>query len=262
MNNYMRRVELIIDGMRFTFPELTIYFNVEYSNDEDTLNDADITIYNLSRETLNKIKEGSKVILNAGYVGDVGNVFVGVITDVSTKKERVDRVTKIIAVDASDQWIKRKVNRTYKAGIKASQILRDIAGISALLPGEIKLPKDVVYQNGRTVSGTIPNIVKQIAKDCGAAVKVTKNKLFIRDPKQGDNVNFLFNTERGLIGTPERFEDDDDKGYIIIALLNHRIQTDSVINVESSTANGKYKVRKAVFRVNRQDFFVEMEGVG
>lgn len=262
MDNYMRRVELYIDDMQFNFPDFTIYFDVEYSNDEDTLNDADITIYNLSQETLNKIKKGSKVILNAGYEGDVGNVFVGVISDVSTKRERVNKVTKIIAVDASDQWIKGKVNRTYKAGIKASQILRDIAGASSLLPGEIKLPKDVVYQNGRTVSGTIPNIAKQIAKDCGAAVKITKGKLYIRDPKQGDDISFLFNTERGLIGTPERFEDDEAKGYIITALLNHRIQTDSVVNVESSTANGKYKVRRAVFKVNRQDFYVEMEGVG
>lgn len=261
MMQFNRKVELVIGNKSFTFPEFTIYFRVEYS-DKDELNDAEISIYNLSNQTLNNIKKGDNVILNAGYEGDVGNIFIGIIDDVNTKQVRTDKITKILALDTSEQWIKSKVNKTYKAGIKASQILRDIVGLSSLIPGPLVLPNDVVYKRGRTINSKLPATARQICTDCGAKVQVTKRKIYIRDPKQGDNINFLFNSSRGLIGTPERFEDDDATGYNVTALLNHRVQTDSIVGVQSSTANGNFRVRKAVFRADRRDFYLEMEVVG
>ncbi|MBU8908498.1 phage protein [Desertibacillus haloalkaliphilus] len=257
----MRRVELYIGDIRFTFPEFTIYFRVEYDDSED-LNDAEIKIYNLSDETKNRIKKGMDVILNAGYEGDVGNIFFGRIEEAKTTKQRTDKITKILAIDASEEWLNNTINKTYKAGIRASQILQDIISVSGLSVGVVQLAKDITYQRGRTINGRIPNVVSQISKDCDSKVTITKGLIYIREGEQGDDIRFLFNAQRGLIGTPERFEDDDASGYEVTSLLNHRVQTDSLINVQSSTANGQYRVRKVVFTANRRDFYCDMEVVG
>lgn len=258
---FIRKVHVIIGDMEFKYPDFTIFFRVEYSDKEDEVNDAEVSIYNLATETKNKIKKGMTVIVNAGYEGDVGNVFIGKIDSVETDKLGLDRATTIIAVDSREEWAKQKINRAYKAGTRASLILRDIVTMSGFIPAVISLPKDVMYQRGRTVNSRLPDAARAIAKDCGAKVNIIKGKFYVRGPNEGDDIAFLFNADRGLIGSPERFEDDDGNGYNVKALLNHRIQTSSIINVDSSTARGRFRVRKAVFTANRNDFYVEMEVV-
>lgn len=260
MFSFKRKTEVLVAGMRFATPDLTIQFNIEFSDGEE-LNDAEIKIYNLSKETLNKIKKNQPIILNAGYEGDVGSVFIGGIYDVSTEKNGMDRITTVLAVEASEQWRKLPVTKTYKAGIKASQILRDLVSMTGLSPGALFIPKDVTYTRGKSISGRLSNVVSEIAKDVGAKATVTKGKIFIRDPRQGDRVEFLFSADRGLIGTPERFEDEEVTGFKMTALLNHRVQTDSIINVVSSTARGQYRVRKGTHISNGNSFYTEMEVV-
>lgn len=260
MFSYLREVQLIVGGKKFTFPEQTIYFNINFGEETDS-NDADIDIYNLSNETINLIKKEQPIILNAGYEGDVGNIFLGGVVEASTETQEVDRVTKITATDASEAWNKLEVVKTFKAGTRASQMLQAFIAMTGFDIGAFELPNDIEYLRARTFSGKLPSVIKQVAKDAGAKVHITKSKIYIRDPKAGDDVSFLFNNERGLIGTPEPFEDEDVSGYKVRALLNHRVTTDSMVQIESSTANGTYRVRKGSHKADEGTFYTEMEVV-
>ncbi|MCM3488773.1 hypothetical protein M3689_05560 [Alkalihalophilus marmarensis] len=260
MSSFIRKTEVLVGGKKFITPDLNIEFRIEFSDGEE-LNDAEIKIYNLSDQSVNLIKKNLPLVINAGYEGDIGNVFIGGIYDVFTERTNTDRITTILAVEASDQWQRMNITKTYKAGIKASQILRDLIGFTGLATGALSIPRDVTYSRGKSLSGKLPNIVKDIAKDAGAKATVTKGKIFIRDPQQGDTLSFQFTPNRGLIGTPERFEDEEAIGYNVKALLNHRVQTDSIIQVGSSTAKGRFRVRKGVHLSNSSSFYTEMEVV-
>lgn len=260
MSNYLREVKLFVGNLQFTFPAFTIYFRVNFG-DDPSANDAEIDIYNLSEGTINRIKKGLPIILNAGYQGDVGVIFLGGVTNVTTKRNRTDKITTITATDANDAWNTLPFKKTYKAGTKASQIMKDIITMSGLEIGAFELPNDITYLRPRTFNTTLPNAVKQVATDGGAKAHITKGKIFIRDPKQGDDIGFLLNVERGLIGTPERFESEEEDGYTVTSLLNYRMTTDSVMRIQSSTANGRFRAKKGTHTGSSREFYTKMEVV-
>ena len=66
MDKYLRDISLIAGGKKFKYPDFTIYFRVNFDDDEDA-NDARIEVYNLSQSSANAIKESDYLILNAGY---------------------------------------------------------------------------------------------------------------------------------------------------------------------------------------------------
>src|SRR5690606_38089457 len=113
---------------------------------------GNIRIFNLSDETTAKIEREAPVIVRAGYEGDVGTVAVGTIEDASTKWEGVDKTTTLFVGDGTDKWLTARVNRTWRQGVRASEVARDIIGLLGLAVGRIQLPKNIVYPSGVTHS--------------------------------------------------------------------------------------------------------------
>ena len=266
MRQYKREINVILGEDSLHSKEFDIEFDVEFS-DEPKLNHAEVKLYNLSNDRINSIKNGTPIIIQAGYEGDVGSIFMGAVYEMETEKTTVDRVTTIRAVDATDQIKKLRVNKTYQAGTRNSQIIRDLISISGLSLGVLSLPKDVVYRSGKTVQGNIITLLKRQAQDAGAKFHILNQKVYIRAGNEGDNIQFVFNKNRGLIGTPEPFVEDVDgkeiKGFKVLGLLQHRIKADAVITVESSVIKGRYRVRKGRHYGSNfgQDFYTEMEVV-
>lgn len=267
MRQYKREINVILGGDSLHSSKFDIEFDIEFT-DDSKLNHAEIVLYNLAPNRINNIRKGTPVIVQAGYEKDVGAIFMGAVYEAKTVREGVDRKTTIKAVDATDQVSKLKVNKTYQAGTRASQIIRDLAGLSGLSLGALSLPRDIVYRSGKTVQGSIIKNLKRLAQDVGAKFHISNQKIYIRGGKEGDNIQFLFNADRGLIGTPEPFVEEDDKGkeirgYKVLGLLQHRIRADAIITVESSIIKGQYRVRKGRHYGSNfgQDFYTEMEVV-
>ena len=260
MRSWMRETRVIIGNMQFESPDFTIECDVNFGDDDDA-NDAEIKIYNLSRSTLNRIKKHEPVIINAGYEGDTGNIFLGAVLNSKTDKDGVDRITTIVATDASEAWNEMEISESFKAGTRASQVLDKILGMTGLEIGAIDLPNDVEYQRTRTFKGKLRDVIKRIARDTGAKVFILNGKIFLRDPDEGGTVQFRLDSERGLVGTPERFEEEGYEGYRVTALLNHRMTTDSKIRIESETANGVYRIKKGKHVINDSDFYTITECV-
>lgn len=262
MQFWKQRVELIAGSKQFTNDKFEIDFNIEFG-DSDNPDMSEVYIYNLSNETIASIKSKAGVILNAGYDGDVGEILNGKIEKIETYWEGVDKVTKIIVGDGSTEWQIKKANKTYQAGSTSKYIINDLANQLGLEIGEINLVKDVTYKKGRTIATQLQQALRSVVKDTGSRMFIDKGKLYIRPPTKGTKTGFLLSADTGLIESPQIIEEEDEKGnkvvkYNVRCLLNHRITTDSIIQVKSKTINGNYKVKKGKYY---GDFIMEFEAV-
>ncbi|WP_052366617.1 hypothetical protein [Geomicrobium sp. JCM 19055] len=264
MEQFGRRAEVILGSSSYMLHRFKIEFNVEF-DDQPDLNHAEIKIYNLSSNSINQLSEGLPVVLNAGYQQDVGGIFLGALYKHYTEWSGVDKITTIKAVDASDQLRKVSFSRSYKAGTNAGQIITDVARAGGLSIGALSLPRNPSYSRGKTVNGRIPTILKELARDCGAKFHIAKGQAFFRGGRDGDNIRFRFTPTRGLIGSPEPFEEERDEriisGYNMTALLNHRIQADSIFNIESRYVNGQYRVMEGSHVLAGNDFYTHIKAV-
>lgn len=256
--NWLRKAQVLVAGMSIE-PPLEIHFQVDFDNKPEP-NTAEIKLHNLSDDTIARIKRGQNIILNAGYEGDVGTIFAGNITKVVTDWEGVDKITRIMAGDGVDAWLNATVSKTYRPGIRASQIIRDIIGGFGLEIGEIRLTEDVVYSSGRTVHGKLRQVLQGIVNDCKSKMTITNGVILIRQPAEGTQTGFLLNSDTGLIGTPG-YIDSDDADFDVECLLNHRITADSLIRIESRTARGNFRVVKGRHSGDDQSWTTQMEVV-
>ena len=255
---WLREIKVNTAELEFTYPKFTIEFRVEF-DDTDEPDIAVVEIYNLKQETENRIKKGQELILSAGYQGDIGTVLAGRISDAHAFPEGVDRVCEIEVVDATEEFLDRRVSKTYKAGTKASQILADVLGMTGLEIGKIELPEDIVYSNGRTVDGRLKEIAIQIVADGGGKIYINNGAVFAVPVGFTREVAVLLNKDTGLLRSPTRIDSDDERIWEIESLLNYRIRAGSKVQVASKTANGIFRVVKGEHRSGGDEHSTRIE---
>ena len=166
MNFWKRAASLQLGPKRYDLSSLFFTFDVPFQDSEE-LGTATVVAYNLSQSTRASIKKGMVVILNAGYEGDVGTIFVGKVSRASSKKQATDWITTIEAVEALDEWLSKEVNKTYVAGIKASAVLNDLLTMFGLEVGQMELVEDKVYPRGKVCKGKVKDAISEIVTlDC------------------------------------------------------------------------------------------------
>lgn len=271
---FSRIIKVTIKGKytgTYTNDDLEIRFNVPFDDDPQP-NESTVDIYNLSRDSINKIARGNTCTIQAGYKGDYGVIASGKISYVETKRDGVDKITNIHVVEGDDySHIKvtsktatsakkgEELKITFKKGTHASTIIKKLCSILGIKLAVLKLPKDVVYKKGYTVTAEILDDIQTIVKDCGASMYYRRGQMVIRSIKEGTDEKFTLNEGTGLIGEPEPFEEDGVKGYKVKCLLQHRITTASIITIDSSTVKGKYRARKGEHNADDSDFVTELE---
>src|SRR3712207_6418134 len=172
-NLFMRQTEVIINNRKWTAPPLDIEFNVKFDTDPIP-SEAEISIFNLNKDSIANIKKGSNITINAGYSGDVGTILSGVVTSVITQPNGLDTETKIKALNVAGQYLNRCIHKVYKAGSKASFIIKDILAIVGIKPNQLSLQEDVTYKRGFNATGKIKDVVNTIVRQC-------KSRLIIRN---------------------------------------------------------------------------------
>ncbi|MEK4883484.1 hypothetical protein NST81_01965 [Bacillus sp. FSL W8-0223] len=290
---YGRIIKVTIDApgghLTFTNDDLEVRFEVNFDDDAKP-NISTVQVYNLTNQTINKIQKNQNITVVAGYKSDYGVLTEGKITSVITKYSGVDKVTTItfkegtdysgikvtpdVADPAEKYYVKKKVNGktvkvakyrkqtmqiTFKNGVRASQIIKRLTSILGIKLATFSLPRDKVYKSGYKVTGLIENNLETVVKDCGASMYWRRGKMVIRSIEVGNDERFTLSEETGLIEPPEQFEDDEQNGYTVRCLLQHRITTASIITIKSSTANGTYRVRSGKHYYDGTDFLSEFE---
>lgn len=255
MTTFGRVTEVTIAGRLFRSPELTIEFDLPFS-ESSAANVGEVRIYNLTDRTIQTLQQGAPVVVQAGYEGDVGTVFLGKATEITTSWEGVDKVTKIVIGDGSVEWMTARVNRTWRQGVRASEVARDIIGLLGLRVGRIQLPDDVRYPAGKAFSTSAKAALEEIAADTGAKLHITHEAVYLVPPGNWQRVGVFLSAETGLIESPQP-STQRPGAYRIRTLLQHRITTDAMVEIESRTARGQFRVVEGRHRSTQQEHITE-----
>ena len=152
--------------------------------------------------------------------------------------------------------------------------MQDLCGVLGYEVVEIKPKEDITYKLGKTIKGYCSDSLKRLVKDTKSKMYINKKRITIRDEKKGNDIGFLLNSETGLVGNPTLNKDDsgdktdlrnsekkkkknkeEKKTWKVICLLNAKIETDSIIKIESKTCNGQFRV---VSGKHTKDFNTEL----
>lgn len=262
---------------------LEIRFEVPFDDDSKP-NESVVEIFNLSDDSVARIKRGIFCTVEAGYTGDVGVIASGVVSRAMTSVEGVNKVTTVYILEGEDfsrikvtsktadpaerytsgakkgQSKEQKMQISFKAGTTADVIVKRLVSVLGIkLAGTPKLVRNKVYKKGYVVTGLILNNLEEVVRDCGSIIYYRRGRLVIRPLKEGFDERFTLETDTGLIGSPQPFEDDGVRGYTSKSLLQHRITVASIIQLKSLTANGRYRVRKGKHIATASDFYTEVE---
>lgn len=250
-----------IDGSEFD-----VEFSVPFDDDTES-NEAEITVYNLERDTLSQLENDAVITITAGYNDDTGVIFNGRISHKKTKYVGVDKQTVLYAIDREGKKERKIKSISYKKGVKASYILKDLIKRLKLPIAVFKVRRDHTYKEAVTVSGTLLSNIKQYSEICGVSTYIHKGKVYSRWIKDGDNIHFELSADTGLLDSPEPFEEEyshDEvtetiKGYKCKMLLQHRIGVASVIQLKSKNVSGTYRVRRGTHSFDGTNFITEIE---
>ena len=258
MNFWKRAATLQIGKRRYDLSDLYFTFEVPFEDSEE-LKVATIVAHNLSQTTRSEIKKGMVIILNAGYEGDVGTIFVGKVSRCASRKDGTEWITTITAAEALDEWLSKQVNKTYVAGSKASAVLKDLLNIFGVEVGTFEPVTDKKYRRGKVCSGKVKKIVTDIAtKDCKSRFLINNGIVIINNPKKGQNMGYHLSGETGLLKTSDEREDTepvtnqttikyDEDGepitYTRQCLLNYHLAPGDVVKITSQTLNGRFLIK-------------------
>lgn len=240
--------------------ELDCEFSVPFDDDTEA-NKAEIKVYNLTGTTIKHIQRGKKITIEAGYGNDTGVIFSGYITSRSTKYSGCDKVTTIKAIDSMKLKERSIQSISFAKGTKASKILRTLCEKVGLPFADFTIERDYTYKDEETVDGKLMDNIERLADICGVSAYIHKSKIYVRPLSKGDNTHFVLSDETGLISV-EEFEENEtnekykDKisGYTVKMLLQHKMQTASILTIKSQEAKGTFRVREGTHEYNGDEF--------
>lgn len=206
--------------------------------------EGSISIYNLSKNSVNKIKKGAKITVEAGYKGDVGVISSGTITSLlPTTLVGVDRLTSFTFLEGTDYSEKREVDITFAKGSSASSIINRVASTAKIPISSVSLKTNKIYGSGFTASGSAMDVLEEVVLACNSSIYYKRGKLVIKDIKGTATDICNLSVDTGLINQPSRIENDDYKGWALESLLQHRISTASKVKVTSNNVSGTFSVK-------------------
>ena len=158
---------------------------------------------------------------------------------------------------------------SFKAGVKASYVLKTLVGKLKLPVAVFETRRDHTYTEAVTVSGGLMKAIEQYAEVCGVSAYINKRKVYVRHLSEGDDLGFTVNVDTGLLESPEEFAEeakdkdsaDAVKGLRFKMLLEHRITTASIVTLKSRDYSGKYRVREGKHVCNDADFYTEITAI-
>ncbi len=263
MSKWIRDIRAIVDGRTFEYQGYEIHFQVKFDDTEDP-DQATVKIYNLTPELEESIEVGGDFFLEAGFVGDIGVLLEGVITDVHAEQDGTERICEVEAADSAEECLNKQVTKTFAPGTPASWVIDTVVGMSGLTLKENRLFEDVIYDRGYHIDGKVREILKDVTvNDCRSKLQVVhKDVSAIPWQDAIEDPGITLTQKTGLIGTPTRISGDHTaRTYEIKCLLEHRLRAGMVVNVYSQTANGSYLIKKGEHRSDRPDHITVFEAI-
>lgn len=259
---WKRKAEVITHGQSYKSDEFDIDFNVDFDDNPEP-NVAEISIWNLTVSTRNKFKTGDKLVLNAGYEGDVGAIVEGEIADIEEKGSKLEVELRLYVATGAGSWGKEEVNMDFPEGTTNLSVIKALAGKTGLSVDKVEIAEDVVYSSGKTVNGLVSSELIDLCLEARSKLIIEKGALNIAPYSKNLDKLTVLNPDTGLIGSPEKItlrQDDETgsiDGYRVQMLLNYTIQAGSTLKLESNRVGGNF----IVIEGNHSNHITEVEVV-
>lgn len=270
---YKRVYELTVippDGEARIIRDLRVNFEITKSV-LSFPNIARISIYNANQDTLSALQERySRIVLNAGYEGDVRLLFKGNVRNVFQSKTGPDRVTTIYSGDGEQSWQNATFNKTLSENLSVKSAIEEVLKtFSDINIGTLQGLPDVKDKlRGQVLSGSSKDIMDNFSEEYGFTWSIQDGEIVItpdEEPLQGDEA-ILVNVATGMIGSPTVTE----IGVDVTTLLNSRMLPNRAFKVESvnaevaigdlffrnikrTTGEGLFKIQEVTFRGDSRD---------
>ncbi|MEG1562539.1 MAG: hypothetical protein RR365_02240 [Bacteroides sp.] len=257
---WIRDATLTIGHNKYSLDGLNFKFDIPFE-DSDEPPVATLTVTNLSANTRANIKKNDPVVLNAGYVGDVGCILIGKVVGLKHKQSNVDWTSTLTVQPCADEILGSMINKTYAENIKASAIVRDLLNIFGVEVAKCELSIDKSYPRGRVCRGNLKQVLTEIVvNECKSRFVIrTTGQVYLTKADDGINNGVTLTAATGLLRSDEEkiaipLETDlnsqatggdrDEDTISRSCLLNYRIATAEVVKIKSGDLNGKFIVAK------------------
>ena len=239
---YLRQYRLIVtsksEGVAFDVSDLRIKFKIEKAV-KGKGNNAQIAVFNVSRDSLGAIKAGDNVVLEAGYKnGNYGMIYAGeIVQSFMEYSDDVDSAMVLMCQDC-DKWLTKKiVVKTYGAGASQADMVNDmIAEDSEDISGGQISPSlgNKLLPRGKVLFGKAADYVEQIAKGNNSTFYVEDGKInIVSATEYASNIAVELSPTTGLIGVPEQTE----KGVKGKCLINPSLRLNTLIHIDVNYVN-------------------------
>lgn len=199
---------------------------------------ARIQIYNPNQDTLSALQSKfTKIVLNAGYEGDIRLLFTGEVRNVFQTKTGVDRVATVYAGDGQRDWQNASFNKTFTENVSISAAIDEVLKtFKDVTVGALEgIPQIADKLRGQTLSGSSKDILDQFAEEYGFTWSIQDGQV-VTTPIEQPLTNaeaVLVNAATGMIGSPTVTEIGAD----VTTLLNPRLLPNRAFQIESVNAD-------------------------
>ena len=267
---YGQKVTLETGDVLIKNDEIDLEFDIPFDDDTEA-NEASITVYNLTNKTINAIKKGAALSITAGYGKDTGVIFSGYVSAKKSYWDNGSRVTDIYAIDDNGKKETELEELSFSSGTKASAILRKLVTRVGLPVAVFQTRRDHTYKDKVTVNGGLMENIRRYAQICGVVAYVCKSKIYVCPLTYGEHDTFALSADTGLLSVQEFEEESTAEDYTDIItgldiemLLQHRVQTGSIINVTTKSVDGvegDYRVREGSHSYDGEQFITRVKAV-
>lgn len=267
-----RVVKIQTDGLTLT-NALDLEFEIPFGNNPES-DEATITIYNLSKTTISRLKLNKEISVTAGYGSDTGVIYSGVISKVKTTWSGQDKITVIKAIDGpkkEEEKDERVVTITFcGASSNRLTIIKTLVGklgLPVVWPKELDEEEDKILKNPNskgsvTLTGNLTELIKTQSEAAGLIVYIDKQKVYVTKKKKSEDKTILtVSVDTGLIDSPTEEEKDGEvSGSLTVKmLLEHRVTPAVIIELKSREFKGTYMINEGKHICNESEFITEMK---
>jgi hypothetical protein len=260
MAHWIREASLTIGNNKYTLGALNFSFDVPFE-DSDEPPVATVKVTNLSETTRSNIKKNDPVILNAGYDGDVGCIFIGKVTGLKHNWSNTDWTSTLTAMSCADEILNRLINKTYTENITATTMVRDLLNIFGVEVNKCELSINKSYPRGRVCKGVLKQVLTEIVvSECKSRLVIRPTgQIYITKADDAINNGVLLTTETGLLrsnaekvaipvetasNSQKTGEEREEDTISRSCLLHYGISPAELVMVRSNDLNGKFVVVK------------------
>lgn len=228
----------------------TLEFFVQRSVMSSSVNMCRMRVYNLSKETRNKLRFNistygvyRRVILKAGYGDYVAEIYRGNISQCQSQRLGTDWVTTLDCFDGGFAYVNGISSHQFPEGTTERQKIKRLIGdLPFVKEGVISNSFNARAERGNTVCGSTASLIKEITGDAMfidmETVSVLKNDEYMAAL---NSEVITIDARNGLIGTPSQ-----ELTFVTCDMIfDPRLNIGEAIYLDSLTAdnyNGLHKI--------------------